>query len=329
METKRIDVLNADVSRVALGTWALGGWLWGGTEKNVPQETIHKALDMGINFIDTAPVYGFGTSEELVGKAVKEHSKDREKIFIATKAGLDWKNEKPFRNSSIKRLQKEIDDSLRRLQTDYIDIYQIHWPDPKEPIERTAEFMNKLLEEGKIRSIGVSNYSPEQMDAFRRETPLHFCQPPYNLFERGIEEDVMPYCKENDIRILAYGSICRGLLSGKMTRDTEFKDDDIRSWDPKFQEPRYTQYLQAVEILDEYAAAKYDKRVIHLAVRWALDSGADFALWGARKPEQVEDTAGVPGWKIDETAMKEIYKILKDTLKDPVGPEFMGPPARD
>ena len=327
METKKIGNLEIEPTRVAIGTWAIGGWMWGGKDDENAIKGIREALDLGINIIDTAPVYGFGHSEEIVGKAVKGHA-NREDVIIATKVALNWKNEYPFRDSRKERIFKEIDDSLRRLKTDYIDIYQIHWPDPETPFEETAEAMNNLMEDGKIRAIGVSNYHPEHMDAFRKEAPLHSNQPPYNLFERGIEEDTLPYCKEHDIKILAYGSLCRGLLSGKMTPDYEFHGDDLRKNDPKFKQPRYDQYLHAVRKLDDFARENYGKRVLHLAIRWLLDHSADIALWGVRKPEQIDPVRAVFDWKLDDDALKEIDKILDETIKDPVGPEFMAPPTR-
>ncbi|MDD2337909.1 MAG: aldo/keto reductase, partial [Geobacteraceae bacterium] len=164
---------NIRVSKVCLGTWAIGGWMWGGSDDEESIRTIRTAIDKGLNFIDTAPAYGFGHSEEVVGKALKGYVK-REKVVIATKAGLDWDDKgNVFRNSTRERILSEIDNSLQRLQTDYVDLYQIHWPDPLVPIEETAQVMADLLKAGKIRSVGVSNYSSEQMDVFRQVAPLH------------------------------------------------------------------------------------------------------------------------------------------------------------
>jgi len=207
METLKLDSLNKETPGIGLGTWAIGGVMWGGTDEQESIKTIQSAIDKGITLIDTAPAYGFGKSEEITGKALKNYV-DRDKIIVATKAGLEWdKDENLSRNSSRDRIFKEIDDSLKRLQLDYIDIYQIHWPDSQTPFEETAQAMNELLEKGKIKAIGVSNYSSEQMDEFRKHAPLHFCQPPYNLFERDAEEDVFPYCKEHDITLITYGAL--------------------------------------------------------------------------------------------------------------------------
>jgi len=241
------------VSRVALGTWAMGGWMWGGTDQRESVATIQAAVHQGINLIDTAPAYGFGVSEEIVGTAVEGR---RHEVVIATKVGLEWRDGKVFRNASRARIQKEIDDSLRRLRTDYIDIYQVHWPDPLVPVEETAEVMRSLYEQGKIRAIGVSNFSVAQMERFRQVAPLHVMQPPYNLFERAIEEDILPYSRDNQIVTLGYGALCRGLLSGRMRPDTVFDGDDLRRIDPKFQPPRFAQYLDAVRAGEGNAAIR-------------------------------------------------------------------------
>jgi len=328
MEFIEIPQTSIRVSRVALGTWAIGGWMWGGSDEKDAIRTIHTALDSGINLIDTAPVYGFGRSEEIVGKALAIGGRRRNTI-IATKVGLDWADGKPFRNASRARIVHEAEQSLRRLRTDVIDLYQVHWPDPHTPIAEVADAMAALYKSGKIRAIGVSNFSPAQMDEFRAVAPLHAAQPPYNLFERNIEEDVLPYCRNHNIALLAYGSLCRGLLSGRMTESTRFGGDDLRRSDPKFRPPRFEQYLDAVEKLDALAWEHFGKRVIHLAARWVLDRNKmNIALWGARRPEQLSPVRDVVGWRIDGTAMAEIDQILKRTIKDPVGPEFMAPPDR-
>jgi aryl-alcohol dehydrogenase-like predicted oxidoreductase len=313
------------VSRVALGTWAMGGWMWGGTDERRSIATIWAALRQGINLIDTAPVYGFGVSEEIIGKALVGL---RARTIIATKAGLEWRDGKVYRNATRDRIMVEIDESLRRLRTDYIDIYQVHWPDPLVPIEETAGAMRELYEQGKIRAIGVSNFSVEQIERFRRVAPLHVVQAPYNLFERGIEADILPYCRANNIATLGYGALCRGLLSGRMRPDSAFPNDDLRRIDPKFQPPRYAQYLSAVEQLDQLAQTRFHRRVIQLAVRWMLEQGIDVALWGSRHPDQVQAALGVGGWSLDTADQARIDLILSSAIVDPIGPEFMAPPDR-
>ncbi len=327
MEFTQISDTRIQASRICLGTWAIGGWMWGGTEIEESIATIQAALDRGINIIDTAPVYGFGHSEEIVGEAVARYG-NREKVVIATKVGLEWPNERPRRNASKQRIFKEIDDSLKRLQTEYVDIYQVHWPDPLVPIEQTAEAMHDLYRQGKIKAIGVSNFSTVQMDRFRDVAPLHSCQPPYNVFERDIERAIVPYCKEHKITMLTYGALCRGLLSGRMKLNTAFKGDDLRKIDPKFKKPRYEQYLKAVDLLDKFVLTAFNRRVIHLAVRWILDQDIDIAIWGARRPDQLEALDYIFGWSLNDESKQAIDAILRETIREPVGPEFMAPPSR-
>jgi aryl-alcohol dehydrogenase-like predicted oxidoreductase len=327
MELTKIPGTSLNVSPIGIGTWAIGGWMWGGTDEAESIATIRTAFEHGINIVDTAPVYGFGRSEEIVGKAIDE-GRLRSDVLIATKAGLQWDGGKVFRNASRARIRAEVEDSLRRLRTDYIDIYQVHWPDPLVTIEETAEAMNALFKQGKIRAIGVSNFSVLQMERFREVAPLHVLQPPYNLFERGIERSLLPYCQYNNIAMLGYGALCRGLLSGRMHANTVFDGDDLRRDDPKFLEPRFAQYLTAVHRLDRLAQRRFGKRVIHLAVRWMLDQGTTTALWGARHPDQLQPLDEVTGWSLDAAAKAEIDLILRESITDPIGPEFMAPPSR-
>jgi aryl-alcohol dehydrogenase-like predicted oxidoreductase len=315
------------ISRVGLGTWAIGGWMWGGTNDAESIATIHAAVERGVNLIDTAPAYGFGRSEEIVGRAIAE-SRLRPRVVVATKVGLEWKDGRVFRNASRDRILREVEDSLRRLRTDYIDIYQVHWPDPLVPIEETAEAVQTLFDQGIIHAIGVSNFSVAQIKRFRRIAKLHVVQPPYNLFEREIDAELLPYCRRSGLAMLTYGALCRGLLSGNLHPDAHFDGDDLRLTDPKFRTPRYVQYLSAVRRLDQFAQDRYGKRVIHLAVRWLLDQGATTALWGARHPAQLQPIDEVFGWSLDLAAMAEVDRILRESISAPVGPEFMAPPPR-
>ncbi|HEY9073505.1 MAG TPA: aldo/keto reductase [Desulfobaccales bacterium] len=327
MEYTQIPGTELEVSRIALGTWAMGGWMWGGTDEALAIETIHAAIDKGINLIDTAPVYGFGRSEQIVGKALAL-KKCREKVCISTKTGLDWQDGKVFRNCSPDFIRRNVADSLKNLQTDYLDILFVHWPDPLEPFEETGRLLGQFLQEGKIRAVGVSNYSPEQIRAFQRGGPVHLAQPPYNLFERAIEMELLPFCQRNQVALMTYGALCRGLLSGKVTADRQFQGDDLRKIDPKFKPPRLEQYLAAVQQLDHFGKERFNRGVLHLAVRWLLDHGADIALWGGRRPEQLDSVPEITGWGLDQATMDAIDQILKETIKDPVGPEFMAPPSR-
>jgi aryl-alcohol dehydrogenase-like predicted oxidoreductase len=327
MEQIAIGTSGLNTSRIGLGTWAMGGWMWGGTDDAQSIATIRAAVERGVTLIDTAPAYGFGRSEEIVGKALAE-GRLRDKVQIATKVGLAWKNGAVFRDSRPARIRKEIEDSLRRLRTDVIDLYQVHWPDLETPIAQTAATVEDLQREGKIRAIGVSNYAPAQMDAFRAVAQLDAVQPPYNLFEREIEPDVLPYAKRTGLTVVSYGALCRGLLSGRMTTETRFDGDDLRKVDPKFQGARFRQYLAAVDELTKLARERFDKSVLALALRWVLDQGPTIALWGARHPDQLDPIGDIDGWHIDEASRRDIDAILKRCIKDPVSPEFMAPPVK-
>jgi aryl-alcohol dehydrogenase-like predicted oxidoreductase len=326
MEYTSLSNTEIRASRIGLGTWAIGGWMWGGTDEEQSIATISDAIDRGITFIDTAPVYGFGRSEELIGKAVE--NRDRSQYTLATKVGIEWRGDDVYRNGTRDRIMREIEDSLRRLGTDYIDLYQVHWPDPLISVEETARAMEELYSQGTIRAIGVSNFAVPQMEEFMRHAPLHTCQPPYNLFERDMENDILPFCIKHDISLITYGALCRGLLTGKMRRGMVFEGDDLRNMDPKFKEPRFSQYLQAVDKLQSLAGTNRDVSLLQFAVRWILDKGVDTALWGARRPDQLVPVDGVFGWNISDEEMRTVDNILRDTVTDPVGPEFMGPPSR-
>lgn len=317
--------ISRPIFRVALGTWAIGGWLWGGPDDRNAVDTIRTALDLGVNLIDTAPVYGFGHSETVVGEALAGR---RDEVVIATKVGLTWDGDGQniHRDGTAAHIVKEVEDSLRRLKTDRIDLQQVHWPDEKTPIEETARALEALLKSGKILALGVSNFSPGQIEEFRKFAPLATVQPPYNLFERSIDQHVLPYAMRNDLVILAYGPLCRGLLSGRMNASTVFDGDDLRKMDPKFLPPRFEQYLAAAEQLKAFVQARHGKSLLALAVRWVLDRGPTIALWGARKPSQIEGIGEVTGWSLSTEDFLEIDAILERTVKDPVGAEFMAPP---
>lgn len=326
MEYHNIAGTDMRVSRVALGTWAIGGWMWGGTEERKSIDTVHSALDKGVNLIDTAPVYGFGKSEEIVGKAVEEYGR-RQDLYLSTKVTLDWTDGGIRRNGSRERIMREVEDSLKRLRTDHIDIYYVHWPDCTRPIEETAAVMRELYEKKVIGAVGVSNFTENQMDAFRRECPLHLCQPPYNIFERAIEGDIKPYCDRHDITLMTYGALCRGLLSGKMSKDREFEGDDLRLNDPKFKQPRFSNYLQAAEKLEALARKRFGTSILVFSLRWILEKGIPIAIWGGRKPSQMNPMEEIMGWSMDYATLSVVDSILAETIERPVGPEFMAPPT--
>jgi aryl-alcohol dehydrogenase-like predicted oxidoreductase len=325
MEQIAIGNSGLTTSRIGLGTWAIGGWMWGGSDEAESIATIRSAVERGVTLIDTAPAYGFGRSEEIVGKALTEGGL-RGRVAIATKVGLAWQNGEVYRDSRPSRIREEVEASLRRLRTDVIDLYQVHWPDAETSIEETARTLEALRREGKVRAIGVSNHSPAQMEAFRTVAELDAVQPPYNLFEREIEADVLPYAASKGLTVLSYGALCRGLLSGKMGATSSFSRDDLRKLDPKFQGQRFRRYLAVVDELDRFAQEQFGKSVLALAVRWVLDRGQTIALWGARHPAQLDPIGSIDGWHIDAAGMKEINSILERCVPEPISPEFMAPP---
>lgn len=326
METTRI--AGVEVSRVGLGTWAIGGSEWGAVPEDAAISTILGALDRGINLIDTAPIYGRGRAEELIGKAMGQHGR-REAFYIATKAGLEWNSRGVYANSTPERLRRELEDSLRRLGTTYIDLYQIHWPDTVMPVEEVAGVLAEFVQAGKVRALGVSNFNVAQMKEFQHVAPLASDQPPYNIFEREIDAEILPWCATNKVAVLTYSSLCRSLLGGRVHRGMKFEDGDIRAVDPKFQEPRFSQYMTAVERLTAFARERFGKSIIELAARWVLDRpGVSVALWGAKRPDQLDAVSGVMGWKIDADAMAEIDGIVSGSVKDPIGPEYLTPLVR-
>jgi aryl-alcohol dehydrogenase-like predicted oxidoreductase len=326
METTTI--AGVEVSRVGLGTWAIGGTEWGAVPDDAAIATILGALERGINLIDTAPIYGRGRAEELIGRAMQQHGR-REAFYIATKAGLEWNRQGVYANSTPERLRRELEDSLRRLGTTYIDLYQIHWPDTVAPIDDAAAVLADFVREGKVRALGVSNFNVAQMEAFRQVAPLASDQPPYNIFEREIDAEILPWCAGNDVAVLTYSSLCRSMLGGRVHRGMKFEDGDIRAVDPKFQEPRFGQYMTAVERLAEFARERFGKSIIELAARWVLDRrGVSVALWGAKRPDQLDAIAGVKGWRLDAVAMAEIDGIVAESVKDSIGPEYLTPLVR-
>lgn len=326
MEYTKIPTLPHKVSRIGLGTWAMGGSLWGESDEMESLKTIHHALDSGINFIDTAPGYGFGRSEEIIGKAIKLYGK-REEIIIATKCGLNLENPtNVFRDSRKDSILKEIESSLRRLQVDYIDLFQVHWPDKHTAQEETAEVFLDLLNSGKIKAIGVSNYTMDEVNAFTKKAPIHSIQHPFNIFEREAE-DILNHCLQNELASIGYSSLCRGMLTGTLKEDFEF-EDLRKNFDPKFRKPHFPQYLVCVGRLQQWISDKYGKSLVSLAIRWSLDKGVNIALWGARQTHELDPIKEILGWHLTLEDFNEIDRIIAETISDPIGPQFMSPPYR-
>jgi aryl-alcohol dehydrogenase-like predicted oxidoreductase len=300
---RKLGSSDLNCSVVALGTWSMGGDFWGKSDDDASIDTIRASLDAG-NTIDTAPVYGNGHSEEIVGKAIK--GRKREDIIIATKCGIDIVG-KTGRNSSPELLYKEIDASLKRLGTDYVDLYQVHWPDPNTPLEETFTALSKIVESGKVRYVGVSNYSPEQMEEASKYCEIVSLQPPYSLLQREIEDEILPYCIEKGIGVLSYGSIGAGALTGKFKTRPIFNDDDRRDkFYDFFSEENWPKTAALVDVLREIADSR-GKPVVHVAINWVLkQEGITVALVGARTPEQAIMNAGAGEWSLSDEENKMI-----------------------
>ena len=274
------------VSRIAFGNWSAGGD-WGQVDRDAAIATTREALDVGITLFDTARAYGFGAAEQLLGEALRpEIQSARESVVIATKGGLRKDDGETVRDSSPAALRRDLEASLRFLGTDYVDIYQVHWPDPATPIATTAETLDGFVREGLVRFVGVSNYDAAQMRTFQEVRPIDTLQPPYHMFRRDIEKTILPFAKEHGIGTLVYGPLAHGLLSGRMTSDTTFAADDWRSNSDLFVGETFRRNLAVVEDLTRFAARR-GATVAQLAIAWALaNSAVDVAIVGARTPEQ-------------------------------------------
>ncbi|MBN1688869.1 MAG: aldo/keto reductase [Candidatus Omnitrophica bacterium] len=327
MEYRPFGKLNFKVSPVGLGTWVMGGWLWGGARDEDSEGAIEASIEAGINFIDTAPVYGFGRSEQVVGKVIKRLGV-RDRVVVATKCGLEWNETNGMirRNSKAKRIRKEIDSSRKRLQTDVIDLYQIHWPDESVPFCETVELLGEFFVRGWIRGIGVSNFDIPHLEEGMKGGCIHSLQPPFNLFERDIENDLLSYCRKKEIAVVTYGALCRGLLTNKFDTKKVFQKGDVRVIDPKFQPGRFEHYLQVTRELKAYADS-IQVDVAAMAIRWAtLKPGVTVALAGARDAVQAKANAKACLVELTSEQMREIEKIVESGIPNPVGTEFMGPP---
>jgi aryl-alcohol dehydrogenase-like predicted oxidoreductase len=305
------------VSTIAYGTWQFGGD-WGSFEAREAQAAIRRALELGITLFDTAQAYGFGVSERVLGEALRPELRSRrDTIVLATKGGLRMEGDTLVRDASAGWLRRGVEQSLRNLGVDYIDIYQVHWPDPHTPIEETAGALAQLAREGKIRYVGVSNYDVEQMQAFERTRKTDTLQPPYHLFRRDIERAILPYCAQHGIGVLVYGPLAHGLLAGRYTPQTTFASDDWRSESPEFHGDLFARNLAVVERL-KGVAERHGITVAQLAVAWVLANRAvDVAIVGARRPQQLEETARAGDVRLTPETVGEIEQIMRGAV--PVG----------
>lgn len=332
IEKTQLGKTDVKVTKIAFGAWVIGGWNWGGTDEEVARQAVRAAYETGMTTIDTAPVYGFGQSERIIGTALREVPRDSYEIL--TKYGLRWGIDRGvkhvdtrdmdgndisvYRYSSADSVIEECEASLRRLQTDYIDLYQIHIPDTSTPIEETMEAVNKLMDQGKVRAAGVSNYDAEDMHEALKYIDLASNQVPYSMIRRGIEKEVIPLALEKNISILPYSPLQRGVLTGKITPDTRFRKGDTRS-DSKYFTPENIRKVQI--LLDQIRpiAAGYDVTLAQLVLNWTVHQpGITSVLAGARNSLQVRNNALALSFTLTESEMEMInfaianYSGVKD-----------------
>lgn len=316
MHYRKLGWTDLELSVVGFGSWALGGggwrYSWGPQDDKESIEAIHRAMDLGVNWIDTAAVYGLGHSEEVVGRAIKGLMK---RPIIATKCGLVWDDNGNITNR-LKResIRREVEASLRRLKIDVIDLYQIHWPVPDGDIEEAWEEMSRLVSEGKVRYIGVSNFSVSQMERIASIHPIASLQPPYSMLRRDAEREVLPYCAEKNIGVVVYSPMQKGLLTGKVTKEwvMNLPPDDHRRNDPMFQEPQLGLNMELVEKL-RGIGAKYGKTPAQVAVAWVLRrKEVTSAIVGIRRPSQIEEIVPAGDWNLPEEDVRTIENLLAE-----------------
>ena len=313
MHNTRLGQTDLEVSRLALGTWSFGGE-WGSFDEDEARATIHRALDLGVTLFDTAQAYGFGVAERLLGTALTEAVR-REDVVIATEGGLRPDGGTLHRDTGADWLRAGVESSLRNLGTDYIDIYQVHWPDPHTSAEETAGVLEDLVREGKIRHIGVSNYDTKQLDELARYARVETLQPPFHMFHRDIETEILPYAEANDMGVLVYGPLAHGMLAGRMTPETTFPDDDWRSHSADFTGANFARNLEVVQCLEEFART-LDLPLPQLAVTWATSHpGVDVAIVGARRPSQLEAVLPAGDIELSTTELDAVDGILADAVR--------------
>jgi aryl-alcohol dehydrogenase-like predicted oxidoreductase len=311
MDRIRLGMTELQVSPICFGTWQLGGD-WGSVDEQEAIAAIRHALELGVNTFDTAQGYGFGASERMLGRALAPELRSRrDEIVIATKGGLRPNGDDGIvRDASPAWLREGVEQSLRALAVDHIDLYQLHWPDPDVPVAETAGALQELVDEGKIRHVGVSNFSAKQMAAFARTRPVETLQPPYHLFRRDIEAEVLPYCAEHDIGVLVYGPLAHGLLSGAIDEETTFEASDWRAESPLFQGETLRRNVAAVRRLEQLAS-ELGTSVSALAIAWTLAHPAvDVAIVGARRAAHIEESVGAADLRLAEIDLAEIDAIM-------------------
>jgi len=312
METTPLGKSDLEITRIGFGAWAIGGnweWGWGDQDDQQSIDTIHKALEMGVNWIDTAAIYGLGRSEEVVAKALKQSSYSP---YIFTKCGLVWDKDKNISNVLGRdSVEKEVDASLKRLEVETIDLYQIHWPNPDKDIEEAFETMADLQKKGKIRYLALSNFSVPQMQRVSEIAEITSNQPPYSLAFPKVEDDILPYCQENNIGVINYSPMASGLLSGKMTRERikNLPEGDWRVRSGNFKEPRLSRNLDLAELLREIGT-RHNATAGEVAIAWTLlNPAVTGAIVGMRRPEQVDGVIHAGDIKLSETDIQQIKEF--------------------
>jgi aryl-alcohol dehydrogenase-like predicted oxidoreductase len=308
MRTTTLGTTGLEVSRVAYGTWQLGGD-WGEFDEDAAVAAVRRARELGVNFFDTAQAYGFGASERLLGKALRrELTRERDSVVIATKGGV--RPDGGGRDASPAFLREGVEQSLRALGVETIDLYQVHWPDPKTSAAETAEALQRMVDEGKIRHVGVSNYDVAQMEEFGAVRPVETLQPPYHLFRRGIEAEILPYTRAKGIGVLAYSPLASGLLTGRFDENTTFDEGDWRSKATAFTGDALRRNLAVVRRLSDFARAR-GHRVGEIAIAWVL-AHVDVALVGARSSSSIESSAAAADIALSADEIAEIGRIASD-----------------
>jgi len=326
MRTRSLGQSNIDASVVGFGAWAIGGWMWGGSDTSEAIEAIHAAIDQGIDLIDTAPAYGFGVSEQIVGRAIRDR---RDRVVLATKCGLiadTTLGEEKFRSTTLgpsatghisvrvylspDSVRREVEDSLRRMRTDRIDLLQAHWQDPTTPIEDTMATLMDLKQEGKIRAIGVCNASSAQMDRYRAVGPLDVDQEKFSMLDQDIESDQLPYCREHGLAVLAYSPLAQGLLTGKVGPEREFDEGDLRRDNPRFSIDNRRQVTAMLEKFQP-VAERHGITLAQLTIAWTVaQPGVTHALCGARNPKQAQENAAAGDIELTEDELRMIDEAI-------------------
>ncbi|MBS1957271.1 MAG: aldo/keto reductase [Cyanobacteria bacterium SZAS-4] len=327
MQHRKLGASDINASVITYGAWAIGGTMWGGTDEKASIESIQASIDAGVTTIDTAPIYGYGYSEELVAKAIKDR---RDQVQILTKFGLRWdatdgehffdldekgKTINIYKNARKQSILKECDDSLRRLKTDYIDLYQCHWRDTTTPLEETMEACAQLLKEGKVRAIGVSNFTAADIAKCNSIVPIASNQPPYSMVLRDIEKDVLPYCRDHDIATVVYSPLQRGLLTGKFKPDHKFAQGDHRASTPQFQPAfieRVNKFLEELKPMAE----RHSTTLGNIVLNWTIQQpGITIALVGARDAAQAIENAKAADVRLSKDEVATINKLLQQLDK--------------